>query len=65
MTFFGNPTQAKYFRIDITTIWNSSSLLVKINLDSTIRQKGLDKINVRRVYNLHFFKTIGPHVCDS
>jgi hypothetical protein len=36
-----------------------------MNLDSTIRWRRLDKINVHIIYNLHFLTAIVPHVCDS
>jgi len=40
----------------MTTFWSNSNFnWVKIDLDSTVGRKGLDKINVYRVYNLYFF----------
>jgi hypothetical protein len=35
--------------------WIQSSFWVKINFDPMVRWGGLHKINVHKVYNLHFF----------
>jgi hypothetical protein len=43
-----------------------NSFWVKVNLDPRVKWKGLDKINVHRVYNLHlFYDNVGSHVCGS
>jgi len=41
-----------------------SSIWVKIDLDSMVRWRGLDKINVYRVLFYIYFMTIRLHVCD-
>jgi len=42
----------KNFKICMTTFGIQSSLWIKINLDPMIKWKGLDKINVHRIYKL-------------
>jgi len=55
MVSFGYP---KHKQKNLKSAWQpfgiQSLFWVKINLDPTIRWRGLDKINVHMVYNLQF-----------
>jgi hypothetical protein len=42
-----------------------SSFWIKVKFDPMVRWRELDKINVHKVYNVHFSMAIGPHVCGS
>jgi len=53
MVSFGYPNRKqKTLKFAWQHFGTQSSLWVKINFDPTIRWKGLDKINVHKVYNL-------------
>jgi hypothetical protein len=69
MTSFGYSKKIKIKIKNLEFIWqyfgNQSSFWVKVNFDPITRWRGLDKINVHKIYNLHFLTTIRPHVCDS
>ncbi len=66
MTFF---SYLKHKQKTLEFAWQhfgtQSSLWVKINFDPMVRWRGWNKIKVYRIYNLHFFTTIKPHVCAS
>jgi len=52
MASFGYPKHKKNISKFAQHFGPQSSFWVKINLDPTIKQGGLDKINVHKVYNL-------------
>jgi hypothetical protein len=56
MTSFNYP---KHKQKTLEFAWQhfgiQSSFWIKINFDSMVRWKGLDKINVHKIYNLLFF----------
>jgi hypothetical protein len=52
MASFGNPKhKKKNFRMCITTFETQHSFWIKDKFDLMVRWKGLDKINVHKVYN--------------
>jgi hypothetical protein len=56
MTSFGYP---KHKQKALEFAWQhfgtQNSFWIKVTIDPIIKWKGLDKINVHRLYNLHFF----------
>jgi len=39
----------------MTTFGTQNSFWIKVKLDPMVKWKGLDKINVRKIYNIHIF----------
>jgi len=46
-------------------IGTQSSFWIKNDIDPIVRWRGLDKINVHTLCNLHFSNDHRPHVCGS
>jgi hypothetical protein len=57
MAFIGKPKHKKKKKLECT--WQhfgvQNSFWMKVKLDSMVRWRKLDKINVHKVYNIHVF----------
>jgi hypothetical protein len=66
MIFFGN---LKHKTKTLKCAWQhfgiQNSFWIRVKLDIMVRWRGLDKINVHKIYNVHYFNYHKPHVCDS